>query len=449
MPVPIPIHQSEISREEAIRSLFTDEKYADLTLKGTDGRLVKAHRAMLAARSLVFDRMLYGDFSEASQKVVDVGYSGQVLQAIVEYINTDTAAILKLKNNNSNATHILSLMDAATYFELFSLRDKANSVICASLQKNPSLCVPFFAACDNSVGASASAVQASALEQIRNHPEMLLQEDSSIKLLGANQMELILKDPKLDADEYTLFLILQAWNNSNDSKRTRTATRLSRHIKLELIAPSNLATTVSTSGFCTTEQLLQAFQTQALSAEQQHTRSFKQKRLQPVWRGSQTSTLFFEPGNGYKTEALVTRPLSQGIHTWSILVEEYSTHHGWYLWLGVASTCHDLNVNASLGNQEGGWACRDDGAAYHNKNWVGDCAKDRSFKAGCTVKFILDLTKKGTLSVSINDKPTDLLFSDMLVKFAGEDRERAGFVPSVSMYTENGGSAKLRFLGFE
>jgi hypothetical protein len=74
--------QSEITREEALLALLMNEKYSDITLKGTDGSLIKANRAMLAARSPVFDSMLYGDFAEASQSVVGVGYTGDVLKML-------------------------------------------------------------------------------------------------------------------------------------------------------------------------------------------------------------------------------------------------------------------------------------------------------------------------------------------------------------------------------
>jgi hypothetical protein len=48
--------------------------------------MVRAKRAMLSARSLVFRRMVYADFAEAEQSVVDIGYSSNtVLQVIVDY----------------------------------------------------------------------------------------------------------------------------------------------------------------------------------------------------------------------------------------------------------------------------------------------------------------------------------------------------------------------------
>jgi hypothetical protein len=58
------INMTEISIKEALESLVTEaDECADLKLKGTDGVLVPAVRVVLALRSKVFRRMLYGDFS--------------------------------------------------------------------------------------------------------------------------------------------------------------------------------------------------------------------------------------------------------------------------------------------------------------------------------------------------------------------------------------------------
>jgi hypothetical protein len=89
------LEQPKVTLAEALKALLlTKEELSDLTLKGKDGSTVRANRAMLAARSPVFHRMLYGQFSEAEQSVVELGYTGDVLKEIVEYIHTDTALIL-------------------------------------------------------------------------------------------------------------------------------------------------------------------------------------------------------------------------------------------------------------------------------------------------------------------------------------------------------------------
>jgi hypothetical protein len=73
-------------------------------------------------------------------------------------------------------------------------------------------------------------------------------------------MERILKDEKMDADEPTLFQILQAWSNANEEekdgggldksatqvqeRRKRTAEQMTKYISLESINPADLSSTV-------------------------------------------------------------------------------------------------------------------------------------------------------------------------------------------------------------
>jgi hypothetical protein len=176
--------QTEITRDEAIRALLTNEKYADITLKGTYGSLVRANRAMLAARSPVFDSMLYGDFAEAQQSVVDVGYTEEALKGVVDYIYTDELPIVdnEQPNDDETARKLLSLMDGATYFALPELCRKAEAVAITQMDKKPSLCVTYFAACETHGALVATEVEDHALEKIRANPKILLEEGGITRL---------------------------------------------------------------------------------------------------------------------------------------------------------------------------------------------------------------------------------------------------------------------------
>jgi hypothetical protein len=106
------------------------------------------------------------------------------------------------------------------------------------------------------------------LKHIRSKPESLL-KGASIALLSASRIEEILKDEKVEADEYTLFRILQAWANisKNEEKddeetpasgqecetRKREAAEMMEYVSLNLIDPTDLSTTVASSGLVTTD----------------------------------------------------------------------------------------------------------------------------------------------------------------------------------------------------
>jgi hypothetical protein len=428
----------EITRDEAMKTLLTDEDLSDITLKGSDGTLVLAQRCMLAARSFVFRRMLYGDFCEASQSLVDVGYTGDVLQAIVDYIYTNTTTFFN--QETFDEAFVVALIDAATYFELSELLRQALDAARSAMEKNSSLCITFLSVCETNC-ALADELEVFALEKIRSDPKMLLNNESMLASLSSTRIEEIVKDDNLLANEYTVFLILQAWSNAEDdedittldiSPRKHTAKRLTQYLSLELIRPVDISTTVASSGFVTNDQICNAYKAQSLCAEHQNNISYQNFRM-PVWRNSQTVVVACENIDPV-LEILSCPVLRTGIHTWSILVQQAS----FSLELGLASTVHTLDHGKSLGEQPGAWGYTSSGNSCHNSERM---STYRPFGEGSTVTFVLDLTGQGTLCASVDDNPAVSLFTDMRSVFLSNNE--IGFVPAACLDV-----GSVRFLGF-
>jgi hypothetical protein len=76
---PATAQEDEASLDCAIRNLLSNKSFSDVNLQGTDGTPIPAHRAILAARSQVFERLLFDSFTEASNKEIRMGYDGRVL----------------------------------------------------------------------------------------------------------------------------------------------------------------------------------------------------------------------------------------------------------------------------------------------------------------------------------------------------------------------------------
>jgi hypothetical protein len=109
----------------AIRKLFeTDSSFCDVELIGTDGERVAVHRTILAARSKVFETLLYGKFSEASKPSVSLAYSGYVLRMIAEYCYTDHIKLLDGDCATEDIALVCQLAAAAEYFYLPHLCEK-------------------------------------------------------------------------------------------------------------------------------------------------------------------------------------------------------------------------------------------------------------------------------------------------------------------------------------
>jgi hypothetical protein len=456
---------AEISKFEALNVLLTDESLSDLKLASEiDGEQVLAHRNMLAARSRVFRRMLYGDMPSLS--VVDLPYPSKTIKAIVTYIYTNIIPDpAEFSTEDDFVSVLVSTIDAATYFELATFRDKCETLAKTEIDRNPKLGVRFLAMCGRFPSLKLSNTSKGALQQICRSPGLLLETERIVPLLSYSQVKSIVKNPDVLSDEYTLLQVIDAWAKVTDDRftpdfeihrleddkiaptskvadfasRHEAAGNLTKYINLASIPPSKLVSVAATSDLISQEQLFGAFKTQAYLAEKK-SGNFCDVPRHPVWESSSSLTLAAPPSRQYYTlELLKCQPLRSGVHTWSVLMQETSE----WICVGVHSSEHELIHDTLLGCQVGGWALSSDGTVTHNNSQ--DQATGLKFQKGSTVTFTLDLTGSGTLSGIVDDKlPATLLFPDMFAAFEG-GKETAGFVPVVELYPTD----KVEFLGFE
>jgi hypothetical protein len=453
--------EKEVSRNEALETLLNDEDLADLTLQGKDGVLVHANRCMLAARSSVFRRMLFGEFSESDSSIVTVDYHSEVLKAIVQYIYTDDSKIFHKKCDADLARTVVSLIDAANFFNLGKLRRKAQKWAFTSMQQHPFIAGVFLDECSSLCSGGFGPEEEYALNTIRSFPSAMLQDGSALFSLNPATMEQLMQDEKIEADEYTLFLLLEAWSkatppagytrrheppsSSTDDERDFSwqenrkdiAMSLVKHIRLDRIDPSSLSSTVFNSGLVSTEHLLDAYRTQALSAERQYGVTYKLQRYnsRPVWQRT-CESLFTSSYDKHEVELLQVSSLTRGVHRWKIRIEAVCPKG---VWLGLASTAIPLKANEWLGSQKGGWVygstgviCHDDSA--RNRQEDVDKGGNPPFGAGSEVCMTLDLSADcgGTLSASVDENPSVLLFSGLLSHLM-QHEGAGGFVPAVSL----------------
>jgi hypothetical protein len=145
------LEEIEISHAQAMQSFLTNDKYADIELQGSDGVLVRANRAMLAARSPMLDRMLYGDFAERTRQTVTVSYTtGEILAAIVQYVYRDECDIFRRPLASPPATPTATTPTAST---------ARGAAAAGSLQQQPQ---PPLNGQGTDVNAHSSALTASA-----------------------------------------------------------------------------------------------------------------------------------------------------------------------------------------------------------------------------------------------------------------------------------------------
>lgn len=186
---PQPDTEDEPTLDGTLRSLLMREDLSDVTLRSSDGTFVIANRCILASRSSTFFGILFGQFKEASNTVVDVGYDGKILDAIVKYIYTDeNPACLKLDASDGDARGVdlvrfmVTLVGAAEYFALSVLRRKIETSAKQQMLENAQLATLFMAACAPDC-AETKVLRDMAVEAVKRNPQIFIHGTKSVVAL--------------------------------------------------------------------------------------------------------------------------------------------------------------------------------------------------------------------------------------------------------------------------
>lgn len=306
----------EATRDEALEKLLDAPEYSDVVLRGNDGVHVPAIRSLLSARSEVFQKMFYGNFTESKKDMVELPYSGCVLKSLVEYIYMDKVTsiselphsgfvlksleefvfvdkskmisegrkedkeAMELEQKIFGAT-IVGLIEAGTYFALPKLVTKAKQAAEFVMKNRPNFAYICLSTCD-----SPSVSQSFVLAFIRKHPDSVLSDNHAfVGSLDESKLALILNDPEMCMAELSRFKLIQTWVQSDgDEERELQAKAFANHLHLQHINPTDLSTIVAHSGLVSDHRMLQAFQAHALLAERRFGMIYELTR-NPLWKG--------------------------------------------------------------------------------------------------------------------------------------------------------------------
>jgi BTB/POZ domain len=196
----------------------------DVTLIAAGGVEVAACRWVLAARSSVFRRMLYGSFREAkSSSICLLGYAEPILRAIVHYCHYDTLDPSFPRSVDSIELQ-LQLAQAADYLQLSALQTlMEQDYILKHMAKHPGrVCTTVFnEAATGSTLANAAWHMLECRPYVTLDPQMNQDSTSSLSsgsgggggvtVLSAEKLEGILKSPSIGCSEWFLFCQLSNW----------------------------------------------------------------------------------------------------------------------------------------------------------------------------------------------------------------------------------------------
>src|SRR5437762_6585465 len=107
------------SLEQDLRSLINNPKYSDIEILCGDEKKLHGCRAILAARSEVFDGLLYNGMKESYEKQIYFPtINSSVMEIILEYTYTGS-----IKEECLTRDNIIEAFNASDYFQLPDLQD--------------------------------------------------------------------------------------------------------------------------------------------------------------------------------------------------------------------------------------------------------------------------------------------------------------------------------------
>src|SRR5436190_4583807 len=120
------------SLEQDLRLLINNPKYSDIEILCGDEKKLYGCRAILAARSEVFDRLLYNGMKESNEKQVSFPKINSFeMEIILEYIYTGS-----IKEESLTKDNIVEAFYLADYFQLPDLQNLIIKTVKNNLEKD-------------------------------------------------------------------------------------------------------------------------------------------------------------------------------------------------------------------------------------------------------------------------------------------------------------------------
>ena len=268
---------------------ISSDRFSDLSLMSNDSTIyVPAIRFVLAARSPVFAKMLFGEFHESKQTIVKLAFSREVVETIVHFCNFNSisqslvldetrAAMQNTKSEQKlpveqqlidNVQLFVEISQAADFFQLHRLKELAEEYVRRQMTNHPMLaCIVLEASRDVD-----SPLSRSALQIIESRPYVAL--DPNVAYLSKENLNIILKNNAMAAGEWFLIQMLQMWHSEHrDAEATRKVCQSC--IKLSYIEPARLLSLQDSAPWIPKDFIFDAIAKQALKASQ-----FKTWRLE-------------------------------------------------------------------------------------------------------------------------------------------------------------------------
>lgn len=384
-------------------------------------------------RSDYFNNLFYGNFKEATTNEVVLQWPAPVIRDVLSYLYTDKLAVPeegKKRQCTPTVDRLTTLLLAADYLSIPALVAHVTAKLKVHLDSHlQHVCAVFQTA------PSHSQIAQYCLKLIRDHPKKCLRHpayphadpanvhrrtDLPCLLLDNLHITPIINHQDIRTSERFLFETIflwatrglpiaairkkfrpdahteKQWAAVQEDPRWQEAKDLCPSIVLERTKPSFISEYVRYTNLVTQQTINDTYEKQALEAE----------RGRPLYDNYRGSSKF---GNGVK-KVSVNAPgfinftmdpcITDGRHEWTFKIITRSK----CIWFGFCEEKPTTSMFAVNGN---GWAYSIDGRVAPAVTSDPDRIILGPYNFG-TIKLILNLTKTGTFTIVLNDKPVCL-----------------------------------------
>ncbi|CAG8692248.1 12873_t:CDS:2 [Rhizophagus irregularis] len=373
------------SLEQDLKLLVNNPKYSDIEILCEDQRKLYGSRAILAARSEVFDGLLYNGMKESYEnQIYFPTINSSIMEIILEYIYTGSIKGTLTEDN------IVEVFSAADYFQLLNLQDFIIKNVKNTLVENYKE--------NYSPELLSKVMDKMVLTDDNNLLNLLVEAVATIPLntikfgrLSISALQYLLscthkKQKPFATTEYEVFRycsILAAKQVSNDAY----ITLIKRLPTLEQLENEN--SIIIENEIITNRQEVS-------------------NKLKPLVKfidfgqiKVQILTDIIEPLEITPTVTKIMENVkvkmileNKGIFKWDVIIEKDCE----YAWVGVCSS-ENFNYEIFAGSQHSGLVLGSNGCCFNSGDWVNNYCPP--FKEGAMITVHLDMNKR-TCAFTVN-----------------------------------------------
>jgi hypothetical protein len=432
------------SLEQDLSLLINNPKYGDLEILCEDGKKLYGCRVILAARSEVFDGLLYNGMKESYENQISFPmFNYSVMKIILEYTYTGS-----IKEKSLTKDNIIEAFNAADYFQLTGLQDLIVKTLNITLENNYA---------ENYLPELLSkAVETMPVSEENIFLNFLVEAVATIPLnnIEFNRLSIAAfqnllsftyeKEKSFATSEYEVFrysAILTAKQVSNDASKilierlptleqiensvhdkkenkfitdhqkvAKELEPLVKFIDLKLIKAQVLVDFIEPLGIIPAELISSVYRHKALF----NNSDLNEIRGRPIYKFNESHLAWDESSCGSKliiedngkvvhaSKTLTSKSESiranailenKGTFKWDVIIEKTCTHAR----VGICSS-RNFNYESGAGIQSTGWVLGSNGKCYNFNNKSKYCPP---FGGGTKITVHLDMNKR-TCAFTVN-----------------------------------------------